>query len=67
MHKDEFLYHEAIERLLVISEVVQTVLDHPTINAEPVVREMVVDAVGILCKAYQIMAQIRLDQCPEVQ
>lgn len=65
VHKDEFLYHEAVERLLIISEVVQAVLDHPTINAEPVVREMVVDAVGLLCNAYQIMAQIRIDHFPE--
>lgn len=65
MHKDEFSYHEAVERLLVVQEIVQVVLTHPTISAEPIVREMVVDAVGLLANAYQIMAQIRMAEFPE--
>lgn len=65
MVKDEFLYHEAVERLLVVQEIVQVVLTHPAITAEPIVREMVVDAVGQLATAYQIMARVRHDKFPE--
>lgn len=65
MHKDEYLYHEAVERLLVVQEIAHVVLSHPTIEAESVVREKVKEAVGLLADAYQIMAQVQLSELPE--
>lgn len=58
MSKDENLYHEAVERLLVVQEIAQVILDHPAINAEPLVQEKIRDAVGALAESYQIMAKI---------
>lgn len=65
MTKNEFSYHEAVERLLVVQEIAQVILDHPAINAEPLVLEKLKDAVGALADAYQVMAKIWLDEIPE--
>jgi ubiquinone biosynthesis protein Coq4 len=59
--KNEFTYHEAVERLLVVQEIAQVILDHPAINEEPLVLDKLKEAVGALAEAYQIMAKILLE------
>lgn len=60
---DQFHYHELLDRLSMVSEIVDKHLQqHPTAKIETTIGQLISEANDKLTKAYQLIVQIRFNK-----